>query len=296
MADQLTTEQVLLLNNLMYTSDKPPLKGIANTDAATVGEFVESIHTSNLVGDKDYGSYMTGDDWTQIITAVKNDPQLMNVQIAQTHVADQSDGGGVSALFVNPATNEAIVTFRGTASLEWKDNFVGGGATDAADGVSTPYQENALEWYQSMDLEQYGSVTVTGHSKGGNKAKYITVLDDSVDRCLAFDGQGFSDEFYDVYKDQIITNQGKITNNNVEGDYVNILLNDIGETNYYQGFDYGAGGFLENHCPNTFMNFNSDGTFQMVPGTQDERLAEVDQFLKVSYDRFHRKINRKPLP
>lgn len=279
MADQLTTEQVLLLNNLMYTSDKPPLKGIANTDAKTVGEFVESINTANLDGDKNYGSYMTGDDWNQIIEAVKNDPQLMDVEIVQTHVADQADGGGVSALFVDPSTNEAVVTFRGTASLEWKDNFIGGGPTDAADGVSTPFQEDALEWYQSLDLDQYSSITVTGHSKGGNKAKYITVLDDSVDRCLSFDGQGFSDEFYDVYQDQIAANQDKITNNNVEGDYVNILLNDIGETNYYQGFDYGEGGFLENHCPNTFLNFNSDGTFQMVPGTQDERLATVDQFL-----------------
>lgn len=38
MAEQLSTEQVLLLNNLMYMTDQPPLEGIANTEAQTVGE------------------------------------------------------------------------------------------------------------------------------------------------------------------------------------------------------------------------------------------------------------------
>lgn len=278
MPNQLTTEQVLLLNNLMYTSEKKPLKGLVNTEAKTVGEFIDSIDITKLDGNKDYGSFITGNDWKQIIAAVNNDSQLRNIQITQKYVASKDNGGGVSVLFVNPVTNEAIVAFRGTASLEWKDNFVGGAGTNATDGVSTQYQEHALEWYRSLKIEQYNYVTVTGHSKGGNKAKYITVLENSVDRCLSFDGQGFSDEFYDVYKEQIIANQGKITNHNVESDYVNILLNDIGKTNYYQGFEYGEGGFLENHCPNTFMNFISDDEFQMILGNRDERLTEADKF------------------
>lgn len=40
-------------------------------------------------------------------------------------------------------------------------------------------------------LESYDSITVTGHSKGGNKAQYVTVLSDKVDRCISMDGQGF---------------------------------------------------------------------------------------------------------
>lgn len=281
MAEQLTTEQILLLNNLMYANNEEPLEKISNSDAKTVAEFVNNIDTSKLDGSTNYGSYLTGDDWNKIITAVKNDPQLMNLEIAATHVADEDNGGGggTSALFVDPSTNEAIVTFRGTASHEWKDNFVGGGPTSAEDGVSTSYQENAYEWYQTLELGQYDTITVTGHSKGGNKAKYITVMDDSVDRCVSFDGQGFSDEFFQKYDDRIAEVENKITNHNVEGDYVNILLNDIGERNYYEAFDLGDGKFLENHAPNTYLDFNDDGTFQMVPGTQDKNLAEIDQFL-----------------
>ncbi|MBO5524459.1 MAG: DUF2974 domain-containing protein [Roseburia sp.] len=278
---ELSTEQVLLLNNLMYMTNQPPLQEIASSDAGTVEDYINKIAADKLQGEQDYGSYMTGDDWKNLINAVKNDEQLMNMQIAETHVSAVEDGvgGGVSAVFVDPDTDEAVVVFRGTGSLEWKDNFVGGGPTDAADGVSTRCQEEALAWYQSLDLDQYSTVTVTGHSKGGNKAKYITVMDDSVDRCLSFDGQGFSDEFVGKYQDEIARNQGKITNSNVDSDYVNLLLNDIGQTDFYEGFDYGDGAFLENHCPNTFFDFKEDGSYQMVSSVRDERMEVLDEFL-----------------
>ena len=53
---------------------------------------------------------------------------------------------------------------------------------------------------------------------------YIAILDDSVDRCVSFDGQGFSDEFYEKYADQIAHNKNKIVNCSAESDYVNFLL------------------------------------------------------------------------
>lgn len=34
-------------------------------------------------------------------------------------------------------------------------------------------------------------------------------------------------------------NQDKISNHNVESDYVNLLLNDVGNTTFYKGYDYG---------------------------------------------------------
>ena len=281
MDEQLSTEQLLLLNNLMYMTDTKPLRNIADTKATTVAKFINNINVEALEVSKDYGSLITGEEWKNIIQAVKNDEQLMNMQIAEVHVDSVKDGGGggVSAVFVDPSTNEAVVTFRGTALKEWHDNFVGGGLTKANDKVSTPFQQNALDWYQSLDLEKYDTVTVTGHSKGGNKAKYITLLDDSVDRCVSFDGQGFSDAFMMKYMAEISANQDKITNHNVEGDYVNPLLNDVGKTTFYKGYDIGEGGFLENHCPNTFFKFGENGSFELVEGTRDENMAVLDEFL-----------------
>lgn len=276
----LSTEQMLLLNNLMYMApgEGSPLMRAESFEGQSIGEWINNIDVSKLADSKNYGSFMTGQDWKNIISAVKQDNTLMNMTIATTHVDNAAGGGGGSSALFLSNTGDAVVVFRGTASGEWTDNFIGGNVTD------TPQQQNALDWYQDV-YKEYGldnyEVTVSGHSKGGNKAKYITVLDDTVDHCVSFDGQGFSDKFIDKYSDQIAVEQGKIENHNVDYDYVNLLLNDIGETTYYEGQDLGQGGFLENHAPNTFMDFNGDGTFSMPvnPNGQGPEMKALDEFL-----------------
>ena len=275
----LTTEQVLLLNNLMYMDSGNGSPMFRPDSGQTIGEWMSKIDVSQLNDSEQYGSYMTGSDWKNIISSVQNDPTISNMTIATTHVDNtETGGGGYSAVFVSKDTGEAVVAFRGTAGGEWKDNFTGGNVTDTAQ------QKNALDWYrQAYDdcgLDGY-DVTVTGHSKGGNKSKYITLMDETVDHCVSFDGQGFSDKFMDKYAPEIAARQGKIENHNVDYDYVNLLLNDIGKTTYYKGQDLGEGGFLENHCPNTFMKYNPDGSFSMEvnPNGQAEEMKALDQFL-----------------
>lgn len=278
MAGELSTKQVLLLNNLMYMSNDAPMQAINELENCwSVGDIVRQLNTNidSISDEHEYGSYMTGADWKDIIHAIENDSTLMNVQLQMTH--KDPEGGGISAVFVEPGSNEAIIVFRGTAAAEWKDNFIGGGPTDTADGVSTPYQESALAWYECLDLSGYDTITVSGHSKGGNKAKYITLMDDSVDRCLSFDGQGFSDEFMEEYAGAITMRQHKIENHNVDNDYANLLLNDIGETYFYEGQD--IGNFLENHCPNTFFKFDNNGGCSLIPGERSEDMAAMDDFL-----------------
>lgn len=277
----LSVEQVLLLENLMYLSNTDPLKSVMEMgEGKTVADLV-NIDFHHLESDKYYDTFMTGKDWSNLLQAVQKDETLMNMQIVSTHVdRAEGGGGGESALFLNPDTGEAVVAFRGTASYEWKDDFVGGAATDTYDGVSTQQQMNALEWYKSLELDDYSTVTVTGHSKGGNKAKYITIMDGTVDRCLSFDGQGFSDDFMQKYEPLIASRQDKISNYNAEYDYVNLLLNDFGNTTFYQGHDFGRGGFLENHCPNTLIKFNEDGTFELIPVEgRAQEMEELDKFL-----------------
>ena len=276
----LTTEQTLLLNNLMYleSAGGSPFQGANRFEGQTIGEWLDSIDLSRVDPSKDYGSFMTGEDWTNIIQAVQQDETLRNMRIAETHV-DSGGGEGRSAVFLSEETGDALVVFKGTeSSKEWIDNFEGGNVTDTA------YQQNALEWYQEV-YQEYGlenyEVTLSGHSKGGNKAKYITILDDTVDHCVSFDGQGFSDKFMEKYQNEIAARQNKVENHNVDYDYVNFLLNDIGDSTYYDGQDYGDGGFLENHCPNTFLKFQEDGSFSMEisPNGQAEEIQALDEFL-----------------
>lgn len=276
----LTTEQVLILNNLMYleSGSDSPVVDMQDCSGQTIGDWLNKIDVNQLENDRNYGNFTTGQDWKNIIQAARNDDTLMNMTITATH-SDLAGSGGQSAVFTSPSTGDAVVAFQGTqGQKEWADNFQGGNVTD------TPCQENALEWYQDA-YQEYGlenyEVTITGHSKGGNKAKYITLLDDTVDHCLSFDGQGFSDEFMKKYANQIAVRQSHIENHNVDYDFVNLLLNDVGESTFYKGQDYGDGGFLENHCPNTFMKFDENGSFtmQVNPNGQASEMKALDEFL-----------------
>lgn len=297
----LNEEQLLLLENLTYLIDEETMKSlktIYNTTKSdegilTVERVLSNIKADQLQPDKEYGTYVTGEDWKRLFTAIENDETLMNMKILtvagdpglpenKKREEDSPREGALSAVFVNEETGEAVVAFRGTAEYEWKDNFLGGAATDAEDGVSTQYQIKALEWYQGLELEEegYAAITVVGHSKGGNKAKYITLMDTSVTRCVSFDGQGFSDEFYEHYEKEIARRQYAVTNYNVEYDFVNLLLNDVGETVFCKGYDYGKGKLLEAHCPNTFFRFDEEGNAHIeTVEKQDEGMEELNKFL-----------------
>ena len=272
----LSTEQLLLLNNLMYLTPSGSNQISPMSDFDTIGDWMTSITPDQIKYDP--GAMTTNTEINSMLNAIRNDPVLMNMKIAATHVDNApGGGGGKSAVFISESTGEAVTAFAGTASGEWKDDFVGGNVE------ATTQQNNALEWYRNtccqLGLDKY-EMTVTGHSKGGNKAKFITVLDDSVDHCVSFDGQGFSDKFINAHSDRIAQNQSKISNHNVDKDYVNLLLNDIGKTTYYKPGDLQQG-FLENHSAESLFHFDSDGNPEMVPNPdgQDPALKAFDQFL-----------------
>ncbi len=274
-----TIDEILLIEHLTYLPDMPPFSSIVNFSDCTVAEYLDTIDVSKIVDDDVYNSFMVGIDWKKILQALRKKENILNAWIAQSHLDEAyGGGGGISAVIISEQENEAVVAFRGTASNEWIDDFLG------ANQIDSLQQINALEWYKSVydkcNLGKY-TVTVTGHSKGGNKAKYITILNDTPDRCISFDGQGFSDEFIEHYKDRILKRHEIIENHNVDFDYVNILMNDIGRKTYYIGYDYGRFGFAESHCPNTFFDFGEDGEYAMRvnPNGQRPEMQSLDQFI-----------------
>ncbi len=271
-------DELLLLEHLTYTLDHEPLTSILKAEGKTVGEYLDSIDLSALDPEYVYCVYMTGHDWKNVLLAMKKNTAICEAVIAETHLDEAyGGGGGISAVFLH-GQEEAVVAFRGTAENEWADDFLGANQTDSLQQI------NALEWYKKvydrLGLEDY-SVTVIGHSKGGNKAKYITVLNDTPARCVSFDGQGFSDKFFEQYRRQIQKRQGVIENHNIDFDYVNILMNDIGSRTYYIGYDYGRFGFAEAHSPNTFFDFTSEGVYSMRvnPNGQSPEMQIMDQFI-----------------
>ncbi len=271
-------DELLLLEILTNAFNVTGMTPILETEGMTVGEYMNGVPLDQIDDATDFGAYMTGFDWKNMIMAIRRNPDLCKAYIAETHLDDAyGAGGGISIVFLNKDEQEAVIAFGGTANEEWYDDFVG------ANQVDSLQQINALEWYKRAytrhGLNKY-TVTVTGHSKGGNKAKYITVLNDTPDRCVSFDGQGFSDKFIEFYKKRIQLRQSVIENHNIDYDYVNILMNDIGSRTYYIGYDYGVGGFAESHSPNTFFDFGENGeyTMRVNPNGQSPEMQILDQF------------------
>lgn len=235
----LTADQVYLLNTLSYLSKEGEYDAKADM---SVEQFVSGLRNNPDTLSSVANSFQSEAQIRSICDQILNDPTLCAMKIEH---ASRTEGGADCLVITTPdgaGEKQAVIVFEGTmGGNEWRDNFEGGARTDADDGVSTLEQERALDWYQSDEIQSIiggcDKITVSGHSKGGNKAKYLTLLDDSIDECISFDGQGFSDEFVDHYSSEIMRNQSKITNYNNSNDYVSILLNDVGEVHYVEGCD-----------------------------------------------------------
>lgn len=277
MADLLRAEQVILLDNLMYMSgDRGPFTLVVNSKGMTVGAYVDQqLHALSQREVPPDQARTFG-----VLTAIRHDPVLCGMVIADTRVESLEDGRGASAMFINPVTQEAVICYRGTGREEWRDNFFGGTVTSSEDGVSTAYQKAALRTYRHYvsQLRPEYTITVSGHSKGGNKAKYITILDDTVDRCISCDGQGFSDEFIAAYKPAIQARKHKITNHNVDDDFVNLLLNDVGVMLFYRN-NRGKNNPIQNHCADAFFHFDGQGGYTVSRTRRPFEVKQMDAYL-----------------
>lgn len=163
-----------------------------------------------------------------------------------------SDGSGRS--------HEAIVAFKGTTGpKEWADNV------RAATRFDTPPQRRALGFVEKM-AESFGKITVTGHSKGSNKAMYTALMCDKVKRCVGFDGQGFSKVFLEdpEVAERIERRAGLIKNYSLTGDFVHILLYQIPDSHQLFCKGYSVESIGENHAPNSFFLQSSDSSDERI--------------------------------
>ena len=216
---KLTYEELILLDNLIYLEwDVKEDESLINLVYGLLnkGEFNKLMdNVGNCIIE------MPESEWVNILNQIINKPNLRNLRIK--NVANYKNGMRF-ACFVDDENN-ATVVFRGTTTTkEWDDN--GQGAYE----YDTIQQIDALNYINSL---RYDNITVTGHSKGGNKAQYVTVLSPKISNCVSINGQGFSNEFISKYKDQINQNKSKIISINGKYDYVNCLFNSIvGECHY----------------------------------------------------------------
>ena len=208
---ELSQEQLLLLNNLMYfNTDQEEIYSVEKLALAAK----RNTDTTLLCGGmEDDTKHMK-----EIADAILKDDYLCSLKIEESLYENN-----VSAKCFYDSDGDATIVIRGTGGSynAWKDNALGGYETD------TKCQKTINDFVVRMD-KKYDDITITGHSKGGNLAQYATIKNsDAIDRCVSFDGQGFNDAFCEKYKTEIAENADKITSINAYNDYVNILLNPI---------------------------------------------------------------------
>lgn len=255
----MTDQSLLLLENITYLNNTVAQhagvsipNGIPSN--STVGEYLKIFDEEALRElenyDGDLPACMTGKEWAATIRALQGDPDLTALR------CQDYSSTNFATCFTDP-NGKAYVVFQGTANgEEWNDNVQGLYTED------TPRQKEALDYIESLP---YNDITVVGHSKGANKAMYVTITSNKVSHCVAMDGQGFSQEYLDKYHVEIEAKGKLITNYSLDTDYVHILLFPVpGSTQLY--FANGGEGGARNHCPVAYYQFfqDKDGTWRIL--------------------------------
>ena len=191
MSYELSENELILLDNLVYLKFKDDY---ADGDVK-ISTIVDDLKKKNgLDASKnskgEYPGMMSKGEWKRIIKNISNNPKLMNLHVAKI----KETKSGMKAMVVvgdKKDITSATVIFRGTTcDEEWMDNAKGGFMAD------TPGQIEALEFINNISKYYgYKNMTVSGHSKGGNRSQYVALLSDNIGRCISIDGQGFSPEF-----------------------------------------------------------------------------------------------------
>lgn len=180
--------------------------------------------------------------------SILNNITLSNSKIIKlTH----SKNGLTFCSFIKP-NGEISIAFKGTGSGEWIDNGEGlSGIPEENTYIN--YQDDGQTLYRKTVLKDYASdqqvealnkfnelvtkykwneqntIILSGHSKGANKAQFITIHSDLVDECYSFGGQGFSPEAIKQFKKKFGTSfdkrRKKIKSISTDNDYVNVLGN-----------------------------------------------------------------------
>ena len=279
----LTDEELLLLNNLIYAvsvyeRNNPSEAGMLSD--ADMSELLAKARVG-VEGGVDV-AYMSDGEWSDVFAAIESNERLMSLDLAANEYDPRTEHTAMCFVdrrgTASAEDDQAYVVFMGTGNhVEWKDNVTGGGV------VETDAQRQARKFIEGLP---YDGIVVSGHSKGGNKAQYVTITDEEgkISRCVTYDAQGFSKAFVFKHADNIDENAGKITAYATEYDYVNVLLYEIisGANYRYVEANEAVGGFAEYHCPNAFfvmengeIRLTEMGDFGGPDAWLDEGSAEV---------------------
>ena len=253
-----TQQELLLLSNFVYIpacmSDRP-IGEIIDSYRAADGSFTEESVAAAAAG----GGMTCADVRTvfcEMDKRIQDNPGFGRLSAARC--LDEKDVRAVC--YTNDKDDDPVVVFRGTGGTKeaWTDNFEGAYYED------TRIQQLADD-FVGNECAVYSGVVVTGHSKGGNLAQYVTVKQNKmVDSCVSFDGQGFGREFIRNNPEDIRAASPKICSICAYNDFVGILLTSIAGSVIYVANDPSPAGAHSSVTLLTDNTFDEYGNFASV--------------------------------
>ncbi len=284
----LTDNELGMIEQLTYLTPKVAeeagIEGFEGFTSAKEGHDISTILGSfnenalrelERKGDQNIG-FVSAKEWAGMIRYLQSS-RMKDLVLTDTMTGE--DGTTLALCFTEEDNSaDAVVAFKGTSGGdEWADNVQGLNQSD------TRCQKETLDFIESLSAE---NITVTGHSKGGNKAMYVAITSDKVTRCVAYDGQGFSQEFIDKYWAEIQAKGGNIKAYSLATDYVHALLFPVpnAEQIYCQG--YGVANIGEHHSPNSLFMTDEKGRIVLdksgnpivVKISEDESVGMLHEF------------------
>ena len=265
----LSNYQLVLLDNLVYldettrvTVQQDTIGNVVNRLLYKDGNEANGIGTGTITTDC-HGCYqldnpeaqncmMTEKEWIEVLMAIKADEALCSLTIhkVEDHREGELDGFRAMAL-TGDNVDENIIIFKGTSSAEeWIEDGHGGYS------ITTAGQQLAVDFVNGIDIVNDKSFVVSGHSKGGNMAQYAALFatNPPIDRCLNFDGQGFSEELCNTpeYQEAIARKGQNLYLIASSGDFVNVLFNSPIPENHkmYLTANWVGPAAQKYHCPN----------------------------------------------
>lgn len=253
--DELSNAQLAVLNSLVYMD--------IDWNGKDGRRLADVIREARADSGWSPGGGLSPAECEDVFRAIENSPSLAQLEIFYKNEIDYKKYSDARVLTFRQGSHP-IVVFHGTdGDAEFWDNLAGGYQSD------TDAQQRALEYIQLLH-EEYGfaHISVTGHSKGGNKAMYAAVRSDYVTDCVVFDAQGFSMEFLNRYENELKAKKDSITLIAPDRSWISALLFPIAGNVIYtstEGVDKESAkmGALPYHKTSTFYTVDENGNIQL---------------------------------
>lgn len=198
---------------------------------------------------------MPQDEYEAILHTITHNPNTFQNLIINN--VDNPNGWG--RVITVTSDTKAFIVYEGTSNgAEWYDNAYGANSNIS----DTPAQKSALEYANYIHSQNYvfgKDLIITGHSKGGNLAGYVSICANfDIKHCYAFDAQGFSEAFVDKYKNLIDAKSSFLTLISHEKDLVSAMLQGVWGAYYNVAADDSHSSIVSGHIPSSLFSF-SDG-------------------------------------